>query len=160
MSDAYLAEELEQEYAEKVPVKKRIKWDIIFLIQYHQISLSGSWYDTGCGIWQPIGNHLARKAANGANYGAYERRLFQNRDKYSDKIFVTINNNSNTEVWKACIQSGYSKRHRPPELWETGHWQGIRDTWGGSAATSRTKEPGIIRQCRSRAQGRINGSIK
>ena len=25
MSDAYLAEELEQEYAEKVPVKKRIK---------------------------------------------------------------------------------------------------------------------------------------
>ena len=81
-------------------------------------------------------------------------------DKYSDKIFVTINNNSNTEVWKACIQSGHSKRHRPPELWETGHWQGIRDTWGGSAATSRTKEPGIIRQCRSRAQGRINGSIK
>ena len=37
-------------------------------------------------------------------------------DKYSDKIFVTINNNSNTEVWKACIQSGHSKRHRPPEL--------------------------------------------
>jgi len=25
MSDAYLAEELEQEYAEKVPAKKRIK---------------------------------------------------------------------------------------------------------------------------------------
>ena len=37
MSDAYLAEELEQEYAEKVTVKKRIKLDIIYLIQYHQI---------------------------------------------------------------------------------------------------------------------------
>ena len=41
MSDAYLADELEQEYAEKVPVnevvKERIKGDIIFLIQYHPI---------------------------------------------------------------------------------------------------------------------------
>lgn len=39
----------------------------------------GSWYDTGCGVRQPIGNHFSRKAANGTTFGAYERRLFQNQ---------------------------------------------------------------------------------
>ena len=39
---------------------------------------------------QPIGNHFSRKAANGANYGAYERRLFQNRKLNQIGLAISI----------------------------------------------------------------------